>query len=144
MTGAGPGTAQAKLDALGLDWVCDMIAAGQSMAKIAAQAGVGVGSVWTWIEATPERSARARSARSRAASHWDAQAEQVLIDAKSDSVEIQRARELAQHYRWRAKSFNPQGYGDRVQVEAKVEITEVTDEALDAKLAALMGKVGGD
>jgi hypothetical protein len=138
---SAPATAAAKLDAIGIDDVCEMIASGMSMRRIAERAEVSVGSVANWL-AEPERSARARAARTNAAAHWDEEAERVIQDAESDSVEVQRARELAQHYRWRAKAFAPGAYGDRVQVDAKVELTDLTDEALDAKLAAGLAKLG--
>lgn len=134
-----PATAAAKLNEIGIDAVCDMIAGGVPMRQIAERAGVSVGSVANWL-ADPERSVRARAARLNAAAHWDEEAERVIQEADRDSVEVQRARELAQHYRWRAKSFAPAAYGDRVQVDARVEVTDMTDEAIDAKLAAFLAR----
>jgi hypothetical protein len=49
---------------------------------------------------------------------WDFKAERVLLDLPDDAspAAMLRARELASHYRWRAKCFNPGDYGDHVQV----------------------------
>jgi hypothetical protein len=47
---------------------------------------------------------------------WDEKAETVLVDA-ADPFELAKARELAQHYRWRAKAVAPREYGDKVMQE---------------------------
>lgn len=47
---------------------------------------------------------------------YSSKAEDVLLNAESDKVEISRARELAQHYRWMAAKRNPRRYGDKIDV----------------------------
>ena len=64
-----------------------------------------------------EFSARTRNALEMSASSYADKAEQVLIDAKNDRIEMQRARELAQHYRWKAGKRNPKKYGDRLETD---------------------------
>lgn len=74
-----------------------------------------------------EHSARANQALSISASQYANQAEQVLKDAEKDKIEMQRARELAQHYRWMAGKRNPGKYGDRLKTDNKTEHTgEIT------------------
>jgi hypothetical protein len=52
-----------------------------------------------------------------AAAAYDEQAEQELRSA-TDLFQLAKARELAQHLRWRASKINPKAYGDRLEVEA--------------------------
>ena len=49
----------------------------------------------------PEHSARAKLALETSAQTYDEKAEEVLIAAEGTTVEIQRARELSQLYKWR-------------------------------------------
>jgi hypothetical protein len=51
-----------------------------------------------------------------AAAAYDEQAEQGLL-AATNLFELAKARELAQHLRWRASKINPKAYGDRLEVE---------------------------
>jgi hypothetical protein len=46
-------------------------------------------------------------------------AESILRNAEGSKEELMRARELAQHYRWKAGKMNPKAYGDRLEVEGK-------------------------
>ena len=82
----------------------------------AADIGVTVGKLSQWIASNEEHSARAREARIHAARIWDEKALDVIEQA-ADPFELQRARELAQHYRWRASKTAPKDYGDKIQAE---------------------------
>lgn len=113
---AAPPAAQRKLDRLGADAVCEMILNGKAYKDIAEAAGVAVGSVLAWLDAVPERSARAREARRIMAAYWDQLAEQELRDAPATAEGIAKARELAQHFRWRSAKVDPQGYGEKVDL----------------------------
>lgn len=113
--GGRPPVATEALDAFGLDAVCERISEGLSLTDIAIEAGVSKGTLLAWLDAVPDRSARAREARAVSARHWDEQAEKELRDA-SDAFELAKARELASHFRWRAKSIAPKDYGDKVQL----------------------------
>ena len=138
-----------KLDAVGIDAIVQEIIAGNSLTNIAKTQTVGVASLLTWIEADAERSARAREARAQAAKIWDEKAEYVLQIA-SDPFELAKARELASHYRWRAKSVAPRDYGDKVTNEhtgagggpitlAAVDLTGLSDAEL-VQMQTLLGK----
>ena len=102
-----------KLDAIGVDDICDDIAEGYSMTYIAREAGVAVSSLLAWIEAVPERSARVREVRASMAKVWDEKAEDAIKQAGED-FDLRKAKELAHHYRWRASKIAPKEYGDRV------------------------------
>lgn len=114
--------ARARLDKVGIDEIVEMIAVeGASLRGIANEVGVSAGSLLTWIEADPERSARVRDARAQLAKLWDEKAEDVLQQA-DDEFKLKKARELASHYRWRASKTAPREYGDRVEVKATMSL----------------------
>jgi hypothetical protein len=108
--------AREALDAYGIDAVCRDIADGVSVKEIAAKAGASFGTMSVWLHSDPDRSARATEARRHTARLWDEQAE-AEIKAATDPFEVARARELASHYRWRAKMVDPSRYGDKQQHE---------------------------
>lgn len=110
--------AQARCEELGLTKMVQMIEQGMPHRVIAKAAGVPVSSLWSWMNSTPERRQACARARQRAAQSMDEMAEQVLMEAR-DPFELAKAKELAVHYRWRAKVMNPKGYGDRVDVEVR-------------------------
>lgn len=107
--------ARAKLDAFGVDGVCEAISDGLSLTAISVQVGVAVASLLTWCELEPDRSARVREARRLMARLWDEKAEGV-IEAASDEFELKKAKELAHHYRWRAAKIAPKEYGDKLEL----------------------------
>jgi hypothetical protein len=127
----------AALDALGIDALCELLLIGTSQTEIASQSGVSLGTLINWIAADPERSARAREARIAASRSFDEMAEQELRSA-SDPFTLAKARELASHYRWKASKANPKEYGDKVEIEQRTTVTDLTEEQLDAKLAKLL------
>lgn len=132
-----PPTARTALDALGIDAFCDEIANGKSLTKIAEMLGCNIASVSNWLSADAQRSARARQTRAAAAWYWDEQAEQELRDAALTPEAVAKARELAQHFRWRAKVTDPANYGDKVDMNHRgvlavanipVEMSQLTIE----------------
>lgn len=98
-----------------LDDVCERIAAGESYREIAAEYGKTHGALSLWLAAEPNRSARAREAAGMAARFWDEEAE-AGIRAATDVLTLGKARELAQHLRWRASKLST-AYADRSKVE---------------------------
>lgn len=107
--------AREKLDAIGVEAICDRIGNGKSLTAIAMESGVSVGSLFAWIAADSERSACVRETRTRMASYWEEKAESCIADA-ADEFELKKARELAHHYRWRAAKIAPREYGDKLEV----------------------------
>lgn len=99
----------------GLDSLCEAVANGLTMRAIASSLGVSFGTLGLWIGAQPDRSARVRDARQHAAQLWDEKAEQAIIEA-TDALGLSKARELAQHYRWRASKIAPREYGDKMDL----------------------------
>lgn len=112
---ATPFEAAARLDAFGLDAVCEALADGRAMTLLADDVGVSFGSLSNWLNADPKRSARARDARASAARMWDDMAT-ARIEAAPDAFGLAKAKELAHHYRWRASKIAPREYGDKLDV----------------------------
>ena len=128
-----PAPAQDKLNAAGVETIAGLIASGESYRKIAAKYAVGIGRLFDWIEAEPERAQACARARETSAQTWDELAEHGIAEA-GDAFEFAKARELAVHYRWRAKAANPKRYGDRQTIDAN--ITHSADSIIAAVAAA--------
>lgn len=140
-----PADPTARLDAFGVDAMCEQICAGVSQTAIAKKLDVGIATLCRWIAGDLERSARVREARIAAARTFDDKAEQVLQGAKN-AFQLAKARELASHYRWKASKFSPREFGERIEVENRTTITDLTDDQLNARLAQLAatGAEAGD
>ena len=105
-----------RIEAFGIEAVCERLSNGMTMTALAEEIGVTVGKLSQWIASDEEHSARAREARIHAARIWDEKALSVIEQAL-DPFELQRAKELAHHYRWRASKTAPKDYGDKVTQE---------------------------
>jgi len=147
-----PPVARTRCDEFGIGAICDMITSGVSMTAISQEIGVSIGSLITWLESDSERSARMREARAKSAKVWDEKAEQVVREAPN-KFELEKARELAHHYRWRAKAIAPRDYGDKVTQEhtgagggpiaiASVDLKNLSDAELE-NMQLLMSKASG-
>lgn len=130
-----PTTVQ-MLDEVGVEAICRRIIEGESMTAIAASFGLGTGSLRYWVSLDISRSARVREARALTGAACDDEALD-RIDAASDPFELAKAREAAQHLRWRAKAIAPKEYGEKVSMETTIKYADLTDEQIDARLAAL-------
>jgi hypothetical protein len=100
----------------GLDEICADIRDGTSLTVIAQKIGVSIGLLSLWLSKDVERSARAREARVLTARLWDEKAESVINDA-TDPLSLEKGKQLAHHYRWRASKIAPGSYGDKVVQE---------------------------
>lgn len=106
---------EARLTAFGLNQVCLMILDGAGIRDIAKAAGVGKSLALRWMH-RPEHRDAVLSARELTGWHWDEEAEWELKGAET-ADDIQRAKALAAHYRWRAGKLNQTVYGERVRAE---------------------------
>ena len=131
------GEAAAKLDALGIDALCERLASGESQSEIAASLGIDEGSIRNWLAADSPRSARAREARRQSAMAEDEKALKVLEDLPNDPTtgQVAKAREIASHRRWRAKVRDPESYGDRATIDVNATIESADTAALLSELA---------
>lgn len=99
-----------------IEVVCSMIIEGKRWADIAVALDMPISTLHENITKNAEFSARVMAAKDISSEGYADKAEKVLLDAKSTKVEIQRARELAQHYRWMAGKRSPKKYGDKLDV----------------------------
>lgn len=139
------GEQQAKLTDLGIDFICDRIENGDSVAQLATTLKMTRQTLWNWIDADVGRSARVRESLKRSAIEYDDKAELVLKNLPKDATnaQIMQARELASHYRWRASKRDPKAYGDKLGLSGELEV-KMTDDQLNNRLAFLLRKAGAD
>ena len=126
------GSAEAKLDAHGLEAIVDDLAGGKSQAAICRELGIADGSFIRWVALDSERSARVKDARILAAHSLVDKAADDLEQAK-DAFQLAKARELGFHRRWAASKFNPRDFGDKLQVDNTHAIVNLSDAELEAR-----------
>jgi hypothetical protein len=107
---------KARFAGVSEDEIIHRIEDGEALAAIAASVGRARSKLTEWLQADEARWERSARARVSAAGAWDEKAEQTIATAKTP-LALAKARELAQHYRWRASKINPKQYGERQQVE---------------------------
>lgn len=100
---------------MNIDKVIEMIIDGKTFREIAEEFKVSLGKVHSFIS-KDEHSAPVRNALTISADSYSDMAEKVLKEAASNSSEMTRARELAQHYRWKAAKRNPRRYSEKLDV----------------------------
>ena len=131
----------AKVDALGIDALCERLIKGDSQTAIAEDLGVSKATLINWIAADPDRSARAREARISASHSFDEMAVQEIRDAK-DPFELAKAKELAYHFRWKASKSNPREFGEKLEIDQKTTLTDLTEDQLNARIARILNPSG--
>lgn len=117
-----------KLDGR-IDEIVEDILEGKTFRYMAAKYDCALGTLHSYVN-KDEHSARVRNALEISASSYADKAEEVLQQAENDKGELMRARELAQHYRWKAGKRNPKKYGDRVQninLNTEIEYKDVPE-----------------
>ncbi|AMM23003.1 hypothetical protein [Variovorax sp. PAMC 28711] len=125
-------SAETAIDKLGIEALCDRLIGGETQNEICRKLKISPGSMARWIALDDERGARVREARIHAARAWDEKASEVIIEART-AIDVSKARELAHHYRWRAKMANPREYGEKLQVDQTTTIINLTDEEIDRR-----------
>lgn len=105
-----------------IDECIDLIIEGKTFREIASYYKVSVSAIHKHFSKS-EHSARVHEALSISASSYADKADEVLsaITKDSNPVEMARARELAQHYRWKASKRNPRAFGDKVDITTQGE-----------------------
>lgn len=126
-------TAFKRLEHVGIDVICACIAGGESQGSIADTLKINRGHFAIWIGDNPTWAARVREARAISARHWDEAAVEALstLNDNSGNGSIVKARELASHYRWRSKNYNPRDYGDATTLRGDPENPLRTVQELD-------------
>jgi len=88
---------------------------GKTFRAIAKHFSVSLSSLHDFIS-KPEHSARVHIAMMISADTFADLGEQVLLSCPADKFEIMRARELAQHYRWKSAKRNPRRYSEKMDI----------------------------
>ena len=100
---------------LDIDLIIDDLIDGLSYRSIANKYDVKLSTLHNFVS-KPEHSVRAKNALEISAQTFEDEAERVLLNAERDSIEIQRAKELSQLYKWKAAKRNPKRYSDKVDI----------------------------
>lgn len=116
----------AKLKHTDIDGIVEMIIDGKTFRQIAKHYGVSLSTFDDYTKKT-EHSARVGEALMISAATYADKAEEVLQEITKDSntIEMARARELAQHYRWKSAKRNPRMFGDKVDVTSNGQTVNI-------------------
>lgn len=138
------------------DVICERIATGESLRAICNDEGMpSKSTIFKWLngfDAFSDQYARAREAG------MEALADEILEIADSqegDILKTEDGRELVNHdaiqrarlrvdtRKWLMSKIAPKRYGDKLDLNHSGSIERLSDDALDARLAFLLGKAGG-
>lgn len=141
------------------DTICERIATGSSLRSICADKGMpSLATVFKWLNERPafaEQYARAREEQAETlADEIVSIADEVEVSAKHDGESIKlgldatavaRNRLRVDARKWVASKLKPKKYGDRTTLagDPDAPLTGLTDEQINAKLAAYGVKVDG-
>jgi len=142
---APPALSAAKLDAAGLDYILEMVAAGRGLRYIGNELGVSAMAVSRWLNADALRSARfaealivaAEGFEDRAVAYLDEAANEIRAEPELANPIVTLARERAQAA-WRQASVrDPRRYSDRrtssdVSITIKRDVTMLPTAELEA------------
>ena len=130
------------IEAFGFERILDLIEDGETRRDIAAMIGVSRRVFGRWIDADEDRRRAVTQAFEDSAATDDAKALQVLLDLPPNATagQIAQARELASHYRWRAKIRNQKVYGEKQEVTVVKPASALSDADLDAEIQRLLSK----
>ncbi len=153
-------TAQ-KLDAIGIEAICEKVADCITLQAIASEIGISKGSLIAWLANHSDQYARAREAQA------DKMAEDILAIADEGGLEpvlvddvplmvdgkpvmfvsnaaVQQAKLRVDARKWLAGKMSPKKYGDRLNLDADVKVTELPDEKVVARILELQAKARGE
>ena len=109
---------KSKLDGR-LDEILDLFADGETFRGVARIVGVSTRTLNKYLT-QKDHVEQYYAVLQESSDSYASMAEEALRNSPADKIEIQRARELAHHYRWMASKRNPKRYGDKLDVDAKV------------------------
>jgi len=158
---ARPPTTAQRLDAIGIEVICEKVAECVTLQRIADEVGISKGSLIAWLAKYSDQYARARDAQA------DKLAEDILAIADKGGVEpvmvngvplmidgklvmavsnaaVQQARLRVDARKWLAGKMSPKKYGDRLNLDADVKVTEIPDEKVTERILELQAKAKGE
>lgn len=123
--------------------ICRLIGEGKSLNTICKAHGMpDINTVYDWREAHPDFDRRyARARCDQADTHTEEMLDVARASRKSEtSEEVQSARLLVDTLKWRAGKLKPKVYGDKLQLDAEVNVRAMSDEEINVRLAQLLGQ----
>lgn len=132
------------------DEICERIADGESLRRICADDHMpGKGAVLRWLAAfdsfrTQYALAREEQAETHGDDMTDIADEPPPLDqyGKVDAGAVQHQRLRIETRKWIAAKLKPKKYGDKIGVEHSGHIEQLSDEQIEAKIAALSASAG--
>lgn len=143
--------AQDKLDAVGIDVICERIAECEPLQKIADSYGVSKGRLIVWLAKYSDQYARAREFQA------DKHAEDILAIAddgsndtyvdengnkRTDQEVVARSRLRVEARKWLASKMRPKVYGEKLAIDADIRTSDMTDAQLIERAKVLADKLG--
>lgn len=139
-------TPSQRLDAIGIEAICAYVAGGESLRSWAIINGFANVTVTDWIAADSKRAehyARAREDRADFVFESLDDVSGAAIVAKN-AVQVAGLRLKSDNIKWKLARMNAKKYGDRLNLDAEVKVTDMTDEQVNAKLAEIAAKARGE
>lgn len=138
-----------RLDDAGTESLCAALADGQSLRSLAKEYGTSATSILRWFDREPGRMREYQRAR-------EAQADGLIDtlieladepmprgpDGRFDAAAVNDKRLRIDTRKWIASKFRPGMYGDRVAVDANVNLAELPPDQIMAKIVDLLGSHG--
>lgn len=139
-----PASPSDRLNAIGIDVICECIASGESLRSWCIANGFNLRTTNDWIDADKTRAthyARARDDRADAVFEALDEVSEQAVTAGS-AIEVAGLRLKADNIKWKLARMNAKKYGDRLNVDADVTVNSLTPEERAARIAALTAKLG--
>lgn len=117
-------TSTQRMEAFGIERIVELMASGYGYRAVSTAIGVNVALLHRWINSDWDRAKAVNDARQLSAYLADEMALDELRAIKDNASQaaVARQREIASHLRWRAKTRDPSGHGDHIDVKANVSV----------------------
>jgi hypothetical protein len=123
--------------------ICELLSE-MPLVEVCEQPGMpSRGTVRRWQDKDPEFDAKCARARAAQSDMLDKQHKDTITKVERGQMEPEAARVVLNAVQWRAMKIDPKRYGDKLQVDAKVE-TSTVDALEMARRRALASDTGAD
>ena len=110
--------------------ITDCVAQGESLHAWCKRKDMAYNTVNDWVARDPERKERYERARLARAEWHVADIEEMLTEVRTGDLDPARARVIAENKRWIASRMDPHLWGEKVQINAEVNIGQRYLEAI--------------
>jgi len=110
------------------DQICELMVEGYDMVKACHELDIARSTVYRWMEENPAFKARCARAREALADYDAFRIAEIAQNATAESAQADRVRLAA--LQWLAAKRAPKVYGDKIEVDAQVEINRGPSEQL--------------